>query len=65
MSDKAGDKINSLFVSYQDLKAEVRRLEIDLDAKKVRKFNKEKELTGMESKIRARESLLHTEKLVR
>lgn len=65
MSDKSADKINSLFLSYQDLKTEVRTLEIDLDTKKTRKFNKEKELNAMESKIRARESHLHNEKMVR
>lgn len=65
MGDKSENKINALYFSYQDLKTEVRKLEIDLETKKSRKFNKEKELNAMESKIRSRESQLHTEKMVR
>jgi peptidoglycan hydrolase CwlO-like protein len=63
-SNQQSDKIHALFLSYQDLQTEVRKLQSEVTTKKGKKASKEKELNTIEAMLRESDNELYAEKNV-
>jgi hypothetical protein len=60
-TNQHSDKIQALFLSYQDLQTEVRKLQGEIVTKKAKKVLKEKELNTIESMLRDSDNELYAE----